>query len=124
MSSKLKCILCVEYEPEMIDLMRLILGRRGFEVKGASGGVEGLKMIREEKPDLVLLDLMLPDIDGREVLRQMQKTKETKNIPVVLLSGNTDLATTEESLQSGATQVLVKPINPEQLIAVLRHVLS
>ena len=57
MNANLKCILCVEDEPEMIDLMRLILGRRGFEVKGAAGGVEGLRMIREEMPDLVLLDL-------------------------------------------------------------------
>ena len=83
MSSKLKCILCVEDEPEMIDLMRLILGRRGFEVKGASGGVEGLKMIREEKPDLVLLDLMMPDMDGWEVYQQMKADEKTKGIPVI-----------------------------------------
>ena len=72
MNSKLKCILCVEDEPEMIDLMRLILGRRGFDVKGAAGGVEGLKMIRQETPDLVLLDLMMPDMDGWEVYQQMK----------------------------------------------------
>ncbi len=86
MNANLKCILCVEDEPEMIDLMRLILGRRGFEVKGAAGGVEGLRMIREELPDLVLLDLMMPDMDGWEVYQQMKADEKTKGIPVIVVT--------------------------------------
>ena len=60
-------IVCIEDEPEMIELIQLILNRRGFEVLGASGGKEGLTMVREILPDLVLLDLMMPDMDGWEV---------------------------------------------------------
>jgi len=61
-----KHIICIEDEMEMIDLIRIILGRRGFEVIGANGGREGLRMVREKHPDLVLLDLMMPDMDGWE----------------------------------------------------------
>ncbi len=67
-----KRILCIEDEPEMIDLIRLILGRRGFQVNGASGGQDGLQAVRTELPDLVLLDLMMPDMDGWEVYQQMK----------------------------------------------------
>ncbi|HCR71313.1 MAG TPA: two-component system response regulator, partial [Anaerolineae bacterium] len=59
------------------DLIRLILGRKGFEVHGAPGGVEGIKMVREMKPDLVLLDLMMPDMDGWEVYQQMKAEPTT-----------------------------------------------
>lgn len=79
-------ILCIEDEPEMIDLIRLILERRGFEVLGAVGGQEGLDAVRSEKPDLVLLDLMMPDVDGWEVYRQMKADEELKNIPVVVVT--------------------------------------
>jgi two-component system phosphate regulon response regulator PhoB len=117
-------VLVVDDDPLTQRVLKYYLERAGYEILAASAGREAIRIARQHLPKLIILDLMLPDIDGREVLRQMQKTKETKDIPVVLLSGNTDLATTEDSLQSGATQVLVKPINPEQLIAVLRHVLS
>src|SRR3989337_236285 len=81
-----KQILCIEDEPEMIDLIRLILGRRGFEVHGASGGTEGLKMVRESHPDLVLLDLMMPDMDGWEVYQQMKADPKLRDIPVVVVT--------------------------------------
>ena len=71
-NTTVKRILCIEDEPEMIDLIRLILSRRGFEVVGAAGGVEGIKLVREMLPDLVLLDLMMPDMDGWEVYQQMK----------------------------------------------------
>jgi two-component system response regulator VicR len=79
-------ILCIEDEPEMIDLIRLILERKGFEVLGAVGGQEGLEAVRSEKPDLVLLDLMMPDVDGWEVYRQMKADKEVQNIPVIVVT--------------------------------------
>ncbi len=82
----IKRILCVEDEQEMIDLIRLILGRRGFEVKGAAGGKEGLRLVREEHPDLVLLDLMMPDMDGWEVYQQMKADEKTRDIPVIVVT--------------------------------------
>jgi DNA-binding response OmpR family regulator len=79
-------IVCVEDEPEMIDLIRLILGRKGFEVIGANGGSEGLATIRNEKPDLVLLDLMMPEIDGWQVYQQLKADEVTKDIPVIVVT--------------------------------------
>jgi len=117
-------VLVVDDDPLTQRLLRYYLERAGYEILGASGGREAIRLAKQHIPKLIILDLMLPDIDGREVLRQIQKTNATKDIPVVLLSGYAEIATTEESLQSGASQVLVKPINPEQLIAVLRLVLS
>jgi CheY-like chemotaxis protein len=85
-NKKTKFILCIEDEPEMIDLIRLILERRGFNVQGAAGGVEGIKKVRELHPDLVLLDLMMPDMDGWEVYQQMKADESTRNIPVIVVT--------------------------------------
>ncbi|MGW8249883.1 MAG: response regulator transcription factor, partial [Anaerolineales bacterium] len=82
MSAAGKNIVYIEDEQEMIDLVRLILSRKGFDVKGAIGGASGLEMIRAEAPDLVLLDLMMPDMDGWEVYQQMKANQEMKDIPV------------------------------------------
>ena len=79
-------VVCVEDEPEMIDLIKLILTRKGYEVHGANGGVEGLRMIREVKPDLVLLDLMMPEMDGWQVYQQIKADDKTKDIPVVVVT--------------------------------------
>jgi two-component system response regulator VicR len=79
-------ILCIEDDVDMIDLIQVILERRGFEVLGAVGGKEGLETVRREKPDLVLLDLMMPDLDGWEVYRQMKADEELRDIPVVVVT--------------------------------------
>ena len=81
-----KHIVCIEDEPEMIDLIQLILNRRGFDVHGAPGGKEGLNMVRELLPDLVLLDLMMPEMDGWEVYQQMKADESTRNIPVIVVT--------------------------------------
>lgn len=79
-------VVCVEDEQEMIDLIRLILGRRGFEVLGANGGVHGLELIKAEKPDIVLLDLMMPEMDGWQVYQQLKADPATEHIPVVVVT--------------------------------------
>src|SRR3989304_5435895 len=81
-----KRVVCIEDDPEMIDLVRLIRGRKGFEVIGANGGVEGLEAVRREKPDLVLLDLMMPDMDGWEVYQQIKADETLRHIPVVVVT--------------------------------------
>jgi CheY-like chemotaxis protein len=73
----------IEDEIEMIDLVRLILGRQGFTVLGANGGREGLDLVRKELPDLVLLDLMMPDMDGWDVYHQIKSEELTRDIPVL-----------------------------------------
>ena len=79
-------MVCVEDEPEMIDLIRLILSRKGFEVIGANGGVQGLEAIRAEKPDVVLLDLMMPEMDGWQVYQQLKADPATADIPVIVVT--------------------------------------
>lgn len=79
-------VVCVEDEQEMIDLIRLILTRKGFEVLGANGGVKGLELIRAEQPDLVLLDLMMPELDGWQVYQQLKADPKTEGIPVVVVT--------------------------------------
>ncbi|MEX1143218.1 MAG: response regulator [Anaerolineales bacterium] len=85
-SGRLRKIVCVEDEPEMIDLIRLILSRKGFDVIGADGGATGLATIRAHKPDLVLLDLMMPEMDGWQVYQQLKADPETAEIPVIVVT--------------------------------------
>jgi len=125
MNANLKCILCIEDEPEMIDLMRLILGRRGFEVKGAAVGVEGLKMIRQELPDLVLLDLMMPDMDGWEVYQQMKADEHTKNIPVIVVTAKAQSIDKVLGLHiAKVDDYLAKPFSPQDLLSSVERVLK
>jgi CheY-like chemotaxis protein len=79
-------ILCVEDDPDMIDYVQLILGKAGYEVVGADGGAEGLEAMRREQPDLILLDLMMPDMDGAEVLLHKKKDETIRDIPVIALT--------------------------------------
>jgi DNA-binding response OmpR family regulator len=125
MNAKLKYILCVEDEPEMIDLMRLILGRRGFEVRGAAGGVEGLRMIREGLPDLVLLDLMMPDMDGWEVYQQMKADDKTKHIPVIVVTAKAQSIDKVLGLHiAKVDDYLAKPFSPQDLLSSVERVLK
>lgn len=125
MNAKMKCILCVEDEPEMIDLIRLILGRRGFEVKGANGGVEGLRMIHQEKPDLVLLDLMMPDMDGWEVYQQIKADEKTRGIPVIVVTAKAQSIDKVLGLHiAKVDDYIAKPFQPQELLASVEKVLQ
>ena len=125
MNAKMKCILCVEDEPEMIDLMRLILGRRGFEVKGANGGIEGLKIIHEDKPDLILLDLMMPDMDGWEVYQQLKADEKTKDIPVIVVTAKAQSIDKVLGLHiAKVDDYIAKPFSPQELLNSVEKVLQ
>jgi two-component system response regulator VicR len=117
--------LCIEDEQEMIDLIRLILGRRGFEVKGATGGMEGLKMLRQEVPDLVLLDLMMPDLDGWEVYQQMKADENTRNIPVIVVTAKAQNIDRVLGLHiAKVDDYITKPFSPQELLNSVDKVLS
>ena len=125
MNANLKCILCVEDEPEMIDLIRLILGRRGFEVKGAAGGIEGLKIIQQEPPDLVLLDLMMPDMDGWEVYQQMKADEKTRHIPVIVVTAKAQSIDKVLGLHiAKVDDYITKPFSPQDLMNSVEKVLK
>ena len=117
-------ILCIEDEPEMIDLIRLILERKGFEVLGAVGGQEGLEAIRSEKPDLILLDLMMPDVDGWEVYRQMKADSELQHIPVVVVTAKAQSIDKVLGLHiAKVDDYVTKPFGPSDLLESVERVL-
>jgi len=122
---KLKRILCIEDESEMIDLIRLILGRRGFDVIGATGGVEGLELIRQEKPDLILLDLMMPDMDGWEVYQQMKADEVTREIPVIVVTAKAQSIDKVLGLHiAKVDDYIAKPFSPQELLNSVEKVLG
>jgi two-component system response regulator VicR len=120
-----KRILCIEDEPEMIDLIRLILSRRGFEVRGASGGKQGLEIIRKELPDLVLLDLMMPDMDGWEVYQQMKADERTKHIPVIVVTAKAQNIDKVLGLHiAKVDDYIPKPFSPQELVNSIDKILD
>ena len=120
-----KRILCVEDEPEMIDLMRLILSRRGFEVSGASGGLDGLSKIRASHPDLVLLDLMMPDMDGWEVYQKMKADDAMKAIPVIVVTAKAQSIDKVLGLHiAKVDDYITKPFGPQELLESVEKVLG
>ncbi len=120
-----KRILCIEDEPEMIDLIRLILGRRGFEVTGANGGMAGLQAVRTELPDLVLLDLMMPDMDGWEVYQQMKADEATRNIPVIVVTAKAQSIDKVLGLHiAKVDDYIAKPFSPQELLASVEKTLG
>jgi len=118
-------ILCIEDEPEMIDLIRLILNRKGFEVNGANGGKEGLDAVRKTKPDLVLLDLMMPDMDGWEVYQQMKADETTRDIPVIVVTAKAQSIDKVLGLHiAKVDDYIAKPFSPQELLNSVDTVLS
>jgi len=120
-----KTILCVEDEPEMIDLIRLILARKGFNVRGAAGGVEGIRLVRELHPDLVLLDLMMPDMDGWEVYQQMKADPSLNAIPVIVVTAKAQNIDKVLGLHiAKVDDYIAKPFSPQELLESVERVFS
>jgi len=115
----------VEDEQEMIDLVRLILGRKGYEVIGANGGREGLSLIQSEIPDLVLLDLMMPDMDGWDVYQQMKADEKTRQIPVIIVTAKAQNIDKVLGLHIAKVEdYIAKPFSPIELIQSVEKILS
>jgi DNA-binding response OmpR family regulator len=120
-----KLVVCIEDEPEMIDLVKLILGRKGFQVVGAMGGREGLDAIHTHKPDLVLLDLMMPDMDGWEVYQKMKAEESTKAIPVIVVTAKAQSIDKVLGLHiAKVDDYITKPFGPQELLQSVEQVLA
>ena len=125
MEDNSKRVVCIEDEPEMIDLVRLILSRKGFEVIGANGGVEGLEKVRHEEPDLVLLDLMMPDMDGWEVYQQMKADPALRDIPVVVVTAKAQSIDKVLGLHiAKVDDYITKPFGPQELLESVEKILA
>ncbi len=110
-------IVYVEDDEEMIDLVKLILERKGYQVSGASGGQEGWELIKSQLPDLVLLDLMMPDVDGWEVYQMMRDEETTKDIPVIVITAKAQNIDRVLGLHIAKVEdYITKPFKPEDLV--------
>ncbi len=115
----------IEDEAEMIDLVRLILNRRGYIILGANGGREGLDLIRKELPDLILLDLMMPDMDGWDVYHQLKSDESTRGIPVIVITARAQDIDKILGLRVAKVEDYIsKPFSPQELIERIDQVLS
>ncbi len=124
-TKKTKKILCIEDEPEMIDLIRLILNRHGFDVQGADGGIEGLELTRKNLPDLILLDLMMPDMDGWEVYQQIKADEKTSRIPVIVVTAKAQNIDKVLGLHiAKVDDYIAKPFSPQALLESVQKVLN
>ena len=107
-----------------IDLIRYQLKVEGFEVFIEKTGEKGLKMIKNQKPDLILLDVGLPDIDGFELCRNLRSDEMTKDYPIIMLTARTEDSDRIEALKLGADDYITKPYNAEELILRIRNLLK
>lgn len=125
MAKNTRRIVCIEDEPEMIDLFKLILTRRGFDVIGANGGRQGLELVKEIKPDLVLIDLMMPDMDGWEVYQNLKANEDTQNIPVIVVTAKAQSIDRVLGLHiAKVNDYIAKPFSPSALLESIEQVLS
>lgn len=118
-----KTILVVEDEQAIAQLVRHYLQKEGFRSVTAMNGVEALKKVKAEKPDLILLDLMLPEMDGLEVCKRVRSAPETAMLPIIMLTAKAEESDTIVGLELGADDYVTKPFSPKALVARVRALL-
>ena len=117
-------ILVVEDEEDILELLRYNLTKEGFRVTGVTSGEEALRSAKVLLPDLVLLDLMLPGMDGLEICRHLKQDNRTQHLPVVMVTAKGEEADIVTGLELGADDYITKPFSPRVLLARLRSVLQ
>ena len=121
----MKTILFIEDEPTLQKTAGQFLEGEGYDIKSALDGEIGLQLAKNEKPDLILLDLILPKLDGFEVLKELKKDEVTKNIPVIILTNLEGSADVEKALELGATTYLVKAnYGLDEVVAKIKDILK
>jgi DNA-binding response OmpR family regulator len=117
-------LLIVDDEPFTVDMLETFLQINGFETVGAFNGEDGLVLVKVEQPELVILDLMLPDIEGYEVCQRIRNYPASADLPVLILSARAEAASKERAMNAGADGYLVKPVQFPQLLSELNRLLS
>lgn len=117
-------VLIVDDEPMARTLLRLMLVRAGFNVAEAENGFDALEKVQLNQPDIVLLDVMMPGMDGFTVCEKLRHDQHTSELPIIMLSAKSDLDSINKGLRVGATKYLTKPISPEDLTRHVREVLD
>ena len=117
-------VLIVDDEPMTRNLLRLMLERAGFDILEAEDGLKALMMVAEQPPDVLLLDVMMPNMDGFTVCEKLRGQADTAVLPIILLSARTSSEAVQMGLAAGANRYLTKPIRREELIHTIRDVLQ
>jgi two-component system, OmpR family, alkaline phosphatase synthesis response regulator PhoP len=117
-------ILTCDDEKHIVRLIQVNLERQGYEVITAYNGAECLERVASDKPDLIVLDVMMPEMTGFEVLEKLKANPETENIPVIMLTARAHDADVLRGWQSGVECYLTKPFNPMELIAFVKRIFS
>lgn len=118
-----KTILIVEDEQDILQLVKLYLEKEGFRTATAINGIEALKKVKEEKPALIVLDLMLPEIDGLEVCKRLRSAPDTAMLPIIMLTAKAEESDTVIGLELGADDYVTKPFSPKALVARVKALL-
>jgi len=118
-------IVYFEDDSDMVDLVRIILNREGYQVFGIAAGLEGLELVQETDPDLILLDLMLPDMDGWEIYRQLKQNDSTQDIPVIVVTAKAQSIDKVLGLEiAKVDEYISKPFRPQELVDRVNKVIS
>lgn len=124
-TKKNRRVIYIEDDQEMIDLVSMILSRRGYQVTGAQGGKQGLELVNQEAPDLILLDLMMPDIDGWDVYQQIKSHDATRHIPVIVITAKAQAIDRVLGLHiAKVDDYISKPFRPQELLESIETVLG
>jgi two-component system, OmpR family, alkaline phosphatase synthesis response regulator PhoP len=119
-----KKILVVDDEEDVVDVLRLVLGKKGYQVSTAMSGMDGLTRAQSELPDLILLDIMMHQMDGWEVLKLLKLDERTSGIPVVMLSARVEPRDKIRGLQEGAIDYVTKPFSVREMLEKIEAVLG
>jgi len=116
-----KKILVVDDEDDLVSTVASTLEDSGYEVITAKTGPEGLKKARTDRPDLILLDIMMPRVDGYQVLTKLKRNEKVSYIPVVMITAKRETSSILKTQEKGATDYLIKPFNAEQLVGLVQR---
>jgi DNA-binding response OmpR family regulator len=118
------CILIVDDEDDVLDLLTVVFQTEGFRTLAASDGPNALALAYDEVPDVILLDVMMPEMDGWQVLRALKVEERTAGIPVAMISARTEGRDKIIGLQEGAVSYVEKPFSPAEVVAEVRSILG
>lgn len=122
--SSQKTILIIDDQPFFVTLQQNLLKRQGYRVVAAANGAEGLARAKQYKPDLILLDIEMPEMDGFTVCEKLKQDEELKHIPVIILTATQDIKLNEKAFKAGAEIIVLKSVSGERLINMLRIALD
>ena len=119
-----KKILVVDDEPNILTAISDLLLAKGYDVVTAQDGEEGVARSKDSKPDLILLDIMMPKLSGIELLKQLKSSDKAAHIPIIILSAKSDLDTLNEAMWNYADKYITKPYNPDELLTSIRSTIE